>query len=71
MIEYGTSFGTIEGQAVRNFLAYPIGSSHEPSVIVSLDDPHPTGWEIQTEAARLFRQDGHDFDAADLDFHSV
>ena len=56
---------------MRSFLAYPIASTHELSVIVTLDDPHPTGWEIQTEAARLFRQDGHDFDAADLEFHSV
>jgi hypothetical protein len=71
MIEYGMSFGTTEGQAVRKFLAYPIGSAQELFVVVSLDDLHPTGWEIQTAAARLFRRDGHDYEPTDLDFHSV
>ena len=57
---------------MRKFLAYPVDSGKTPWTVVELDDhPKPTPYQIKLVAARQLRRDGHDFEADDLDFHSV
>lgn len=56
---------------IRAYIAYPKDSYIEPHVVVRLAGEQHEHSEIKLEGARLLRQQGHDIEPDDVDFHST
>lgn len=57
---------------MRTFFAFPAGNENEgPAIFIEMDDPKPTAWKVQREAARQFRQQGLDVEFTDIKFRSL